>query len=300
MRVGDLSLADLRSRLRRSELVLEIGDFDVSLATPLSHIAEDFRQLYRDYPLSPSTALVDFHVGLNPPRGVRRWVRPQVKFFLDANAPFKPLPSDQGFAMFEWGLNWCIASHAHHYLNIHAAVVERNGKALIMPGDPGSGKSTLCAALVCAGWRLLSDEMTLIGMTDGLVYPIPRPVGLKNESIDIVRERSPETYLGRVVEDTAKGSVAHMRAPKDSVDARRETAKPALIVFPKYKQGANTHLAELSRGASLLRVADNSFNYHVLGADGFQSCANLVERCDSYDFTYEKLDEAIPLLESLL
>lgn len=298
--MGDLSLGELRSRLRHSELVLEIGDFDVSLATPLAHIAEDFHQLYCDYPLSSSTALIDFHVSLNPPPGLRRWIRPQVKFFLDANAPFKPLPSDQGFAMFEWGLNWCIASHAHHYLNIHAAVVERNGKALILPGDPGSGKSTLCAALVCAGWRLLSDEMTLIGMADGLVYPIPRPVGLKNESIDIVRRISPTTHFGRVVEDTAKGSVAHMRAPKDSIDARRETAEAALIIFPKYKQGADTQLTELGRGVSLLRVAENSFNYHVLGAAGFQSCANLVERCDCYDFSYEKLDEAIPLLESLL
>lgn len=300
MRVGELSSKELRSRLSRAELVLEIGDFDISLATPLSHVADDFHQLYRDYPLSSSTALIDFHVGLHSPAGLRRWVRPQVKFYLDANAPFKPLPADQGFAMFEWGLNWCIASNAHHYLNIHAAVVERGGKALILPGDPGSGKSTLCAALVCAGWRLLSDEMTLISMKDGLVYPIPRPVSLKNESIDIVRGLSPQSYFGRVVEDTAKGSVSHMRAPKGSVDARRDTATPALIVFPKYKKGASTELLELGRGASLLRVAENSFNYHVLGAAGFQSCASLVEACDCYDFSYEKLDEAIPLLESLL
>ena len=300
MRVGELSSQELKLRLSRAELVLEIGDFDISLATPLSHVGDDFQQLYRDYPLSSPTALVDFHVGLHPPVGLRRWLRPQVKFFLDANAPFKPLPSDQGFAMFEWGLNWCIASNAHHYLNIHAAVVERGGKAIILPGSPGSGKSTLCAALVCAGWRLLSDEMTLISMTDGLAYPIPRPVSLKNESIDIVRSLSDDVYIGKVVEDTAKGSVAHMRAPKDSVDSRSETARPALIVFPKYQQGAATNLTELGRGSTLLRVAENSFNYHVLGAEGFQTCANLVEMCDCYDLTYEKLDEAIPLLEGLI
>jgi predicted ATPase len=33
-------------------------------------------------------------------------------------------------------------------------VVERDGHALILPAMPGSGKSTLTAALVQRGWRL--------------------------------------------------------------------------------------------------------------------------------------------------
>jgi predicted ATPase len=45
---------------------------------------------------------------------------------------------------------------------LHAAVVEKNGKALILPALPGSGKSTLSAALAMNGWRFLSDEFTMI------------------------------------------------------------------------------------------------------------------------------------------
>jgi HprK-related kinase A len=82
--------------------------------------------------------------------------------------------------MLEWGMNWCIASHMHYYLMLHAAVLERDGHALIMPGDPGAGKSTLTAALMLDGWRLLSDEIALIDRNDGLLYGLARPVSLKN------------------------------------------------------------------------------------------------------------------------
>jgi predicted ATPase len=36
---------------------------------------------------------------------------------------------------------------------------------VILPAPPGSGKSTLCAALVTRGWRLLSDELTWCAWT---------------------------------------------------------------------------------------------------------------------------------------
>ena len=57
--------------------------------------------------------------------------------------------------------------HAHQYLIIHAAVVEKNGLAAILPAPPGSGKGTLTAGSVLSGWRLLSDELTLIDRLSG-------------------------------------------------------------------------------------------------------------------------------------
>lgn len=63
------------------------------------------------------------------------------------------------FALLQWGMNWCIAGHARHYLVLHAAVLERDGGAVVLPGDSGAGKSTLTAALMLAGRRLLLSHL---------------------------------------------------------------------------------------------------------------------------------------------
>jgi hypothetical protein len=243
---------------------------------------------------------VDFRIRLSAPINPRRWLRPQVRFFLDGHCPFKPLPRDHVYAFFEWGLNYAIAQHAHHYLMLHAAVVEKGGGAIIMPGQPGSGKSTLCAALLGEGWRLLSDEFALLSPEDGLLTPLPRPVSIKNAAIDLIRQRMPDATIGPIATDTAKGTVAHLKAPLDSVRRADERAKPAWLVFPEYDSAASeTVLEPLSKGRSLMAAAESSFNYDVLGVTGFETVADLVDRCDCYTLTYHDLDQALARIEAM-
>ena len=83
---------------------------------------------------------------------------------------------------------------------------------IIMPGVPGAGKSTLCAALGLTGWRILSDEHALIQPGTAQVVPLCRPVSLKNESIEVIRSFDPGAIFGPVSKDTHKGTVAHMKA----------------------------------------------------------------------------------------
>lgn len=235
MKVAELSPSDLRARLLGPGLVLPCGPFTVRLRSPLPVIAEGIALLYADFELADADAFIDFEVSLMPGRGLRRWIRPQVHFDSDGRRPFKPLPREQALAMMEWGLNWLLTSHAQQWLMIHAAVVERDGKAMVLAADPGSGKSTLCAALVLRGWRLLSDEMAFVSLQDGRLLPIARPVSLKNRSIDVIRAFSSAAVIGPASHDTVKGTVAHLRPPAASVAAREQTAKPALLVFPKYE-----------------------------------------------------------------
>jgi len=278
---------------------LKIGPFIVKLISPLPWVFSGLSLLYRDYQRVAVDQPADFNIELRSPTLLRSYLRPQVNFFLDGHSPFKPLPRDQAFAMFEWGLNWCVANYAHQYLNIHAAVVERDGKALVLPGVPGSGKSTLCAALVSQGWRLLSDEMTLVDTDIGMITPIPRPIGLKNQSIDIIQALSEEIVISEPVHDTAKGSVAHMLPPQQSVADATRGASPALIVFPTYSAKGEACLQSLSKGQTLLRMADNSFNYNILGSLGFDALASLVDRSRCFSFSYPSLEVALDEINGL-
>ena len=116
--------------------------------------------------------------------------------------------------MLKLGLNWLVWTSTARYLLVHAAVLERQGQALVLPGPSGVGKSTLCAALVARGWRLLSDEVAMIRPRDGLLQPYPRPISLKNELIDMIARMVPDAHFSRRFDGTIKGTVAFMRAPR--------------------------------------------------------------------------------------
>ncbi len=297
--LSSLTRTELARRLRRGQLVLRTGPFATRIHSDIALVAEGLARSYADYPVDAPDAFADFHVNLLRSRGWRRWFRPQALFDHDGLAPFTPLPLGQAYPMFEWVMNWCVSNHAHGYLIIHAAVVEKDGRAVILPAPPGSGKSTLCAGLVMRGWRLLSDELALVRRRDGALVPLPRPVSLKNASIEVIRGFAPTAQLGTPVHGTAKGTVGHLKAPAASVARAADTARAACVVFPRYKAGAGTSLEPVSKTQTFMRLADNAFNYAVLGVDGFTLLGALVDECAGFDFEYSSLDDAIAVFDGL-
>lgn len=299
MKIGELSRQEIRRRLARGELTLRVPPFVARLRSDVDRVADDLALLYRDFSVGSTEDFADFHLEVRMERGLRRWVKPMARFFADGEPAFSPLPAEQGFHMIEWGLNWAVSTMAHPYLSYHAAALERGGQALLLPAPPGSGKSTLSAALSHRGWRLMSDEITLYDLRQGSVCGMGRPVNLKNVSIDLIRGFAPDAVLTRPVPDTQKGTLALMRAPGDSVDRVMETATPAWIVMPRYEAGAPPRLIDLPKARMLLLLAEQAFNYDIHGRAGFEATADLVERCSCLEFTYSSLDEAVRYLEVL-
>ena len=278
---------------------IRTGPFTIHARTPIAHAIEGITALYDGYPVTPAEPFADFHVALMPSGGVRRFMRRQVDFEFDGEKPYRPLPLDQALPMFEWGLNAVIGGVAHQFLIVHAAVVARDGFAAILPAQSGSGKSTLCAALVNRGWRLLSDELTLLSIETGLIRPLARPMNLKNQSIDIIRDFVPGAVLSRPTHDTVKGTVALLKAPQDSVVRAQETARPAWIIAPRWERGTACTLTPKSRAETMIELGQNAFNYSVHGRRGFHLLADVVERCACFDFRYSALDDAIATFASL-
>lgn len=297
-RVADLGEADLRARLANEGLWLSSGPLSLHIRSREPIVARALACLYPDHELA-NADFADFHVEVGRAHGLRRWIRPQVQFHLDARTPFKPLPHVQSFAMLEWGLNWCIATYCHQFLVIHAAVVERNGFAAILPAPPGSGKSTLTAALIQRGWRLCSDELTLIDPVSCDVAALARPVNLKNDSIDIIRAFEPGAVFGPECPDTHKGRVAHLRPPRDSVLRVAERARPRWVIFPQWSAGTALTLTPLARAAAFIQLAENAFNYSMLGETGFNALADTIDRSDCLGLQYSRLDDAVAAFDRL-
>lgn len=297
--VGSLGQDQFHSLLQ-SGLAVRLGPFNTHLTAETGRIAKPLYALYRDYALLDGDNAFSFHVRLEERRAFPRIDRRLVRLLVDGRAPHEDFPVAQALPVLEWGLNLVIALRSHCYLMLHAAVVAVDDQGLLLPASPGSGKTTLSAALALSGWRLLSDEFGLMrpGTTD--LVPIPRPMALKNESIDVVRQFSPDAFIGPITRNTRKGDVAHLRPPASSISASDQTAKARWIVFPRWAPDSECVLTELSKYEAFMMLATNAFNYELLGESGYDTVSKLVESADCFDLVYSDLGVAVGALTDVL
>ena len=279
--------------------VLDFGPFRVRAQSGVEPFIDLLGSFYEESMLR-GEHVVDYDIRMLPAGGWRRFVRRQILFEIDGKRVFDPHPIENTFPMFEWGLNWCIATSAHRYLMLHAGSVAVGDQALIMPGTPGSGKSTLSAALHLRGARLLSDEFGLVRPERGDMLPMPRGIPLKNTSIEAILEFEPEAPLGPTYPKTRKGRVRHLRPASDSLIRQSEPASPRWLVFPAYHAGASDALRPLNKTDAFRQLAFNCFNYRLMGEDGFRAVAHMIQQMDCYTLAFGDLQRAVARLGDLI
>lgn len=278
---------------------MKVGPFLVRVRSPFVSLDRYLASHYSEFPLVDDGA-THFVIDVRRTTWARRLIRPQALFVANGRFPFKAVPARLAHGLFEWGFNWCVGRTSHQWLVVHAAVVERGGRAIVMPAIPGSGKSTLCAALAVSGWRLLSDEFALIDPKTTEIVALPRPIALKGPSIELIRARAPEARFGALLTDFDERTAQHLAPPTDAVARQECRAIPGWVVVPKWTAGVPLELEPVSRARMLAHLADSSFNYNLVGRAGFERLADLVDRSDCFKLTYSNLDEALARLDALV
>lgn len=298
LRVKQLSIDEFGNRLATG-IGLEIGPFAAFVIADPVWLREPLHLLYADYPVLAEDNVFSFHVKLETHRGFPRFNRKLVRFSVDGRVPHESMPADQALPVLEWGINLVIAMRSHAYLMLHSAVVEFDGGALLLPAEPGFGKTTLCAGLSLHGWRLFSDEFGLVRPRTEELIPIPRPLALKNESISVLRDYSQSAIIGPETPNTRKGTVAHLRPPGCSVREAARGAPARWVVFPEWRRSGPCVLEKMPRSEAFMMLASNAFNYELLGEDGFHTVASIVKHAQCFKLSYSNLEEAVERLTRL-
>jgi HprK-related kinase A len=296
--IEDVVPAEFARALAGPGVWLDVGAVTLHARSDSALLARHLQAVYARFPFVVRGDWVDVHVHLSRSTGLRRWIRPQVTLRCDGRQPFEPFPADTALPLFEWGCNWMIGERLNNLLLLHAGAVERDGLALVLPATPGSGKSTLTAALAARGWRLLSDEFGAFDPDAGTFRALLKPVALKNESIDVIRRFAPDARFGPEFPRTRKGTVAHLAAPREVVDRRHEHARPGAFILPKWVSGSPVRWEPLSQSVLFGALAFNAFNYAVLGATGFSSVIGLVRRCPGWQLVYGDLEDALAAIDA--
>jgi len=122
-----------------------------------------------------------------------------------------------------------LAQRAPGLVFVHAGAVAWRGRAIVLPGASGSGKSELVAALLRAGADLLSDEYAILD-TAGAARPYPRALVLRRGA----QERRSAAALG--------ARVAAAPAPV------------AVVALLRYRPQEHWHPRGLTRGEAFLAL----------------------------------------------
>lgn len=125
--------------------------------------------------------------------------------------------------------------HRNEYLfQIHAGVVSNGQKCLLLPAAPGSGKTTLTAALTAAGFQYFSDEVALLEEPDLEVRSVPISLSVKSGALEVLAPLFPQ--LRRSANHTREDfeTVTYLNPPSVSFRSDLNQTHPAgWIVFPR-------------------------------------------------------------------
>ncbi len=290
------SLPEIKAALAGDGLFLDVGLAMMRVRSRVASLPAALQSVYRHFDFQMAAPWADLHMDLVPGQGWRRWLWPQAIFRSDSEQPFEPFPADTALPLMEWGANFLIGRRFNNLLLLHAGVVEKDGFCLVMPALPGSGKSTLTAALSLSGWRLLSDEFGALDLQRGSFRPALKPAALKNASIQVIRNFAPHAELGPEFPRTRKGTVAHLAPSRQAVLALNQHAWPGAVVLPRWQAGHATELTPIQPQMAFSALAFNAFNYATLGAAGFKAAVAVAGACPTWQLIYSDLDDALARL----
>jgi hypothetical protein len=145
---------------------------------------------------------------------------------------------------------------------VHAGVVEIDGRAWVLVGDSGAGKTSTVAALLACGGAYLSDEVALLDPETGNLVPFPLPMAIKPWTARACGPFPPGTHVAR------QGAVVFRRP----VRLGRSCPLGTLVLLEPEGRPAVHHV---SRAQALLRLArqPSSFQHAGRTDDAFHAWA---------------------------
>ena len=149
------------------------------------------------------------------------------EFSSDTNRP-------RFFKFFDSILRLEVAEHAVGWVFIHAGVVASKGRAIVIPGDSFSGKTSLVEALVRAGAEYYSDEYAVLDDA-GLVHSFPRDLSVRYNNSGSIAERN-----------VSIGSIGGLTGSKP--------VSVGLVVLTRFVDGAEWNPETLSIGQGILET----------------------------------------------
>jgi len=290
----------VRDALRQGRLEMALGPFSMRLQGADKSLTSFLLDVYRDAPVRLCLEdVTDVTIHVRAPNFLRKYIRRQVIPDPGFIVPAVPLPPTLAPLALEMGLNLSVALKCCRFTTFHAAVVGSDKGCILISANSGGGKSTLASALMEEGYRLFSDEFGLLDHGNTVLHPYPRPVSLKGQSIQIVKNFAGVEWMSKTLSGTPKGDIAYRRARASDIASANQPLPAKLILFPSFQEGATSTTKEISKPEALMKLIPSSTNYHLLGEPAFTSLVRMVSGARAYEITYGSTAESLRITTEL-
>jgi hypothetical protein len=239
--------------------------------------------LYRDR----EQLIADFH-----DQGLLRWDNRRGRMEAYLVEPEALHPDILG-SFFHFGLAELL--RAQGLYTIHATALEKGGRAVLIPGSSGRGKTTCCISLLRAGYRCLSDDHPLLRENGaGLeILTFPEKIDVTENSIEFFPEL--KEAKGRLTQGVQKRNFL----PEEIYPhALTESGKPALLLFPLVVDAPESRVEPLPKNRALEEIMRQGLlvlDKEVAGRQ-FVTLARLAEQTPCYRLYFGEDVLALPQL----
>jgi hypothetical protein len=180
-------------------------------------------------------------------------------------------------------------------LMLHAALMSKRGRGLMIGGVSGAGKSSLAAWFIRQGWTYHGDEQMYADANDRHWEGYVRPLCFKGDWASMFRA------LVTRSESVAKvGGQTLVAANVFGQEVTPElSVRPGIMLFPTFRKGSDFSLKRLPAGQAAIRLVQSILNGGNLIHRGVAQAAGMARACPGYDVTYGHFDQLAPLLQLL-
>ncbi len=181
---------------------------------------------------------------------------------------------------------------------LHAACVARNGRGVLLCGEPGAGKSCLAYACVKRGWTLLSDDFAALLRDPGTNVVIGRPqrMRFRPEAFDLFPElsaaRSQITPFGKHMFDLRTGAIPNAHTAR--------CCRAGKLVYLKRRASGEAELVPLDAGEALARFEFDRPHWDPPVSGEHRANLQALFARGVHTLRYSDFDSAIHILESLV
>ena len=186
-----------------------------------------------------------------------------------------------------------------YVVGFHAAAVSQAGKCLLLPAVAESGKTTLTAALVKAGFGYLTDDVCLLDDATMEARGVPFSLAIKSTGVDALTPHYPELATLPMHVRADEKSVCYLPPPGARLDQPSASVPVRWIVFPRYDPTGRTALEPVAKAAAFHRLVELSATRGPLDAGRVAQIVEWFRDLTCWELSIGSLSVAVETLGKL-